>query len=449
MKVLCDRLLQLLVVVIPFNGIRPFLPLGELSSEGFFFASLMYLPCVSVYLLARGSISVRVAKELLFSQATYIVLIAVSLIVAFDEIAANFHGARTGVERYALSTATYVYYLVLSLTICIHACAIGLREFLKVISTGFVALAVFLCVVSTVELMSWYVGPVKNGLTAARELFASVPERPSFRLSGVSLEPSFNAFALLACIPWVILRQVETQSVGLRWLLVGLLIFAVLSGARTAYLGLGMMAAFGVILWRGLRGKRDAVAAVVAGVLACFLLGVLVPPLALSALDEHSSVSNVTRAYLSATAVEGGLSSVPGRGFGQTGFYVVQHVSPAINMSWELLDFYEGNRSSDLPPLFSWYARSLGEFGLIGYVLLSCSVALFVYRFISRALAQRIQMTRSEVAAVAAATLTLAQFLAIGFSIESIRVPQYWLAWILCAVCIALTKEIAARGPAS
>lgn len=445
MKALCARLFQLLVLMIPFNGIRPFLPLGELSSEGFFFASLLYLPCVSVYLLAKGSVSIRAAKELLFSQAVYVALIVVSLIFAFDEIATNYHGARTGVERYILSTATYAYYLILSLAICLHACATGLREFLQVASKGFVALATFLCFVSAVELASWYSDLIKGSLTAARDLFASVPQRPSFRLSGVSLEPSFNAFALLACLPWVLLRQVETRSSRLRWLLAGLFIFAVLSGARTAYLGLGMMAVFGAVLWHGLRGRKGAVEAAVVGVLLCFLMGVLVPPFALNNLDDYSSVSNVTRAYLSSAAVEAGLSSVFGRGFGQTGFYVVQHVSPAINMSWELMDFYEGNRSSDLPPLFSWYARSLGEFGLIGYVLLSCSIALFTYRFMGRALAQRNQMARGEAAAVAAATLTLAQFLAIGFSIESIRVPQYWLAWVLCAVCIVATKEVAAR----
>jgi hypothetical protein len=430
-------MVQLLILALPFNGLVPLLDVGELSSEGFFYASLVYAPIGVLFLLAGKKLPFGAVKELFRSQCVYILLIVISLGLCFSTIQQNSYGSRTGLERYFLSAATYLYYFALTVVLCMHAGVVGTQRFLRSVAKAFSFLGLFLVSFGVVEIVSWFAEPVKEVLTSFRSVFALLPERPSYRLSGVSLEPSFNAFALLACIPWALFLAQASGLKRYRVLAAALLAISVASGARTAYLGLALMG-FAYLLVRGV--LRRSLPKGVDGALfvaVCFLLGVALPPIALSMVDVDSSVSNITRSYLMSGSVRAGLADLQGQGFGQVGFYVVQHVSSAVRYSWELVDFYEGDRYGELPPLFSWYARTFGEFGAFGYALIAASFSLFAKRLFSLGhLAGGAARPMFYVSA-----LLLAQFLAIAFSIESVRVPQFWLAWLLAGLLTVQIKR--------
>lgn len=430
--------LYLLILALPFNGLKPLLSLGELSSEGFFYASLVYVLVATISLLASGRIPVTSAKSVLASQRGYLFLIIVSLGVSLSTIYQNKYGARAGPERYFLSLLTYVYYLMLTCLLAAHANAIGIKTFVRSLSKAFVGLGWLLVAICIIEVVSWFVEPLKQLLTSFRSLFSLLPERPPFRLSGVSLEPSFNAFALLACVPWAALAATTTGRVRDRLLVALLIALCVASGARTAYIGVVMMAAAYILASGHLkrllpRGGDGALL-----IILPFVLGIVLPPLVLFMIDGGSSVSDVTRSYLMTGAIKAGVADLRGQGFGQVAFHVVQHGSAAIDYSWELVEFYDGRRFGELPPLFSWYARTFGEFGVLGYVILGVSFAGTSKRVFIIGHHAKDPFLKQLFLIVA---LLIAQFLAIAFSIESVRVPQFWLAWLMVGLFIARSRE--------
>ena len=424
--------LYLMVVALPFNGLRPIANIGELSGDGFFYASLLYLAAAAA---SGGLPRFSNIAALLRTQSTYICLIAVSLPLCAATIFTNGYGHRSGIERYIVSTTVYLYYFFLASTILAQSRAIGILIFMRLLSRAFTVVAALLLAIGAWELLSWFIDPLRYALVGFRSLFSEHPLLAEGRLSGVSLEPSFNAFAILACIPFVI-YQAHRPS---RWrglyisLATALLGLSILSGARTAYVGL-VATMFSYIVWRGHLRKwlpNGIDGAII--VLGAFFVGIAVPYLIFFNIDPDQSTSNITRGYLTMAAITSGLVDVTGQGFGQVGFYVVNMAGSAVEYSWELMEFYQGGRYGELPPLFSWYARTFGEFGPLGYVLIAVSFSLPVARLFRRD--QQLVGDRRHVFLIAA--LTIAQFFALALSIESLRVPQFWFAWILIVLTLS------------
>lgn len=422
--------IYMLVLALPFNGIRPVLDLGELSSEGFFYGSIFYLLCTIPLLIARGARMLGPASVLLNIQSVYIAVILVFSAINIETVLGNAYGARAGTERLGLSLLTYGYYFVLSSTLIAHALHLGIERFLDITCRAFTLLGAGLVMICSLEAASWFAEPLHRFLTAMRARFALDAHLTLFRLSGVSHEPSFNAFALLACLPFAALRAAISRRRRF-WLLAGLLAaLAAISGARTAYLGLAAMAVALLLYW-GVR-RRALPPGLSGGLLVsgAFVLGLALPALGYVMIDPASPVSNVTRSYLTARAIEAGLVHLWGQGFGQAGFYVVTQTSALIQLSWELTDFYSGARHGVLPPLFSWYARSFGEFGVMGYCLIGAGFALVAARFFTRGAAAG----RSGRQLFFLGALFMGQMLAIALSIERLRIPQFWFAWIFAAL---------------
>jgi hypothetical protein len=423
--------IYILILALPFNGIRPILDIGELSSEGFFYGSLIYLALVLPVLVIRGRSPLSAVMALTRLQWVYIAAILAFSLLNLGTIVANEYGTRTGVERFAVSLLTYFYYLALSAVIVTHALDAGIERFLGVVSRAFVALGSGLALYCSLELASWFLEPLRPVLTGFRALFAINAERTPWRLSGVSLEPSFNAFALLATAPWALLRAGWTGKRRYGFLAAMLVVLSLVSGARTAYAGLAAMA-IALALHRGvlrrvLPGGLDGALFVA----AMFVIGLVLPLIGFSMIEAGSPASNVTRAYLSTAAISAGLDSFWGQGFGQVTFHVVRQASSLIGYSWELTDFYYGTRHGVLPPLYSWYARSFGEFGITGYVLVGLGFSLVARRLF--AIGHRTEGATAR-ALLFLGAMFLFQFLAMALSIESLRVPQFWFAWIFIAL---------------
>jgi hypothetical protein len=164
---------------------------------------------------------------------------------------------------------------------------------------------------------------------------------------------------------------------------------------------------------------------------AMFVIGLVLPLIGFSMIEAGSPASNVTRAYLSTAAISAGLDSFWGQVFGQVTFHVVRQASSLIGYSWELTEFYYGTRYGVLPPLYSWYARSFGEFGITGYVLVGLGFSLVARRLF--AIGHRTEGATAR-ALLFLGAMFLFQFLAMALSIESLRVPQFWFAWIFIAL---------------
>ncbi|MEQ9637524.1 MAG: hypothetical protein RLW68_15765 [Devosia marina] len=424
--------LYLLILSIPFNGIPAPLQIGELSRDGFFYASLPYFALQVLAWLQRPRLDIF--GPLLRSQGAYIVLIVLSLLINLPSILANSYGSRTGMERYVLSVMVFVYYFLLAVALYAHARNAGIERFLAWLTRAFTALAAGLAALGVTEVISWNITAIRPAWESMRRIVAADATSVIGRLDGVSLEPSFNAFALLACIPWLALDNAHIRARRLRQLLLVLLVLlCLLSGARTAYVGLAAMAA-GYLLWRGM--LRSALPRGWDGglmVVSAFALGTIVPVYAFTQIGPGESISNITRSFLMMGAIDAGWSQLWGHGFGQVGFYMVQNTSSAVQYSWELVDFFAGSRHGELPPIFSWYARTFGEFGVLGFIALGASFSLSVTSLFGRAGRSTDPLTQKL---FLVAALMASQFLAIAFSIETVRIAQYWVGWVLIALTV-------------
>ncbi|GEM_PF-3599511 len=430
--------LYLLILSIPFNGIPAPLQIGELSRDGFFYASLPYLALQVLAWLQRPRLDIF--GPLLRSQGVYIILIVLSLLINLPSILANSYGTRTGMERYVLSVMVFAYYFLLAVALYAHAQNAGVDRFLAWLTRAFTALATGLAALGVVEVISWTVTTIRPAWEAMRRIVAADATIAIGRLSGVSLEPSFNAFALLSCLPCLLVfRGKGTSSGRYKMLLVWIILaLCLISGSRTALAGLAAMAVAYLLtsLWaRSLFGGGLSGMLLVFG---AFALGIVIPILAYLQIGPNESISNITRSYLMMGAIQGGGEQVWGQGFGQAGFFVVQVASSAVQYSWELMDFFAGERYGDLPPIFSWYARSFGEFGLLGYVILGVSFATSSRKMYRLGATTTAPQTR---AIFLLAALTFSQFLGLAFSIESLRIPQYWLAWVMGALLATEAKN--------
>jgi hypothetical protein len=430
------RALALLVFSLPFNGIRPILNIGELSMEGMFYASLLYFVLVAPLVLRHFDF--RDLGVLLSTQKVYILLIAASFLVGVGFISANSYGDRHGLERYIFSAGTYGYYLAFFGLLAVQARKVGIPRFINWLTGPFVALGVFLAVLCTIEVVSWFAPDLSDALVALRSTFAVDSKLNPFRLSGISLEPSFNAFAMLLCVPWTVRKAMETGDRKYGLLAAWLLLLCVISGARTAYVGLAFMAVAYLLARGTLKRLLPAGLDGALLVVAAFVAGIAVPMIAFAHIGAASSVSNVSRSYLMNAATQAGFESPFGQGYGQVTFFVVQRMSAVIQYSWELIDFYRGSRYGVLPPLFSWYARTFGEFGLFGYAILGFGFALVAKRVFAIGHAATDGFTHQL---FIVSSLLLAQFIAIGFSIESVRVPQYWFAWLSVSLLLAYAQS--------
>ena len=225
-------------------------------------------------------------------------------------------------ERYVLSVMVFAYYFLLAVALYAHAQNAGVDRFLAWLTRAFTALATGLAALGVVEVISWTVTTIRPAWEAMRRIVAADATIAIGRLSGVSLEPSFNAFALLSCLPCLLVfRGKGTSSGRYKMLLVWIILaLCLISGSRTALAGLAAMAVAYLLtsLWaRSLFGGGLSGMLLVFG---AFALGIVIPILAYLQIGPNESISNITRSYLMMGAIQGGGNRSGGRGLAKQDF---------------------------------------------------------------------------------------------------------------------------------
>lgn len=234
------------------------------------------------------------------------------------------------------------------------------------------------------------------------------------------------------------------------------LLLVTLTQSRTALLVIAAQTL--LFVWFALRHRLDHLL-YVATVGSLVLLGLMVSPGPRDAIwtnttnviqygslegraagDADENLSNVTRL----AGIQAGMEMfrehpLVGIGFGQYGFNYPNHLRAEDFRSWEVRK-YVTDAEADWPPSFSLHVRLLAETGIIGYALW----LLLLVPPLVRSLQRSDPATLIGRANIAVA-MTLAGWMLLGLSIDSMR---FFGGWIALGVGLALpARSLPGEGP--
>ena len=348
----------------------------------------------------------------------------------------NSTSLRGGLGKFAVSYFAVIYYCYTFFCISILSGFMGIEKFLAFSSKSFLYTSIFMIFIAAVEITSWYVAEVRSLFIGFRSIFAEFPERTLFRISGVSLEPSFFSFAILTAIPWTIFYYKRYRSRLAMIVTILLVLICMVSGARTAYVGLAGLFS----MWMLSRLRSSALPYLAAAVPAsAMILGLIFPLAAYSMLSSFDSVSNITRTFLASRAVVIGIEHPFGVGFGQVPFFLAEKMNSYIKLSWELEAWHSGSRAGELMPIFSWYGRTIGEIGLFLYIFLSFILCRMVFVISMNSL--KFQNGSMGLAIFQMLFAYWGVFLASGISSDSYRVLLIWFTMLISAIYAGFWKK--------
>lgn len=414
------RFLSFMIYALPFNGIHPILNIGELSSDGFFYFSIPFFLVGAFHFLNRPYFP----RRYFWASMPLLCLIFASFMINAHSILGASHFQRSGLERFFSSLAVFCYFFVLFGFVAQLAIDAGRPAFLAHLSRYFKQLAIGLVAINAIEIVSWYNGPLRDLMTGVRSLLTRNTFFSEGRLFGFSYEPSFNAFVLIAAIPWLLWDFGQNRSLKNRLLIFAVIGISILSGARTAHIALlAMLFAHFTFLYT--KGLRLPIAIYFIGLV---FVAILSPIFVASNIDSQTSVSNVTRSYLITQSLLIVRDFPLGVGLGQAPFYILNMPSSDILYSWELISFFYGERIGEMPPLFSFYARSLAELGFLQFGLL---LLLFVL-FFSRNISSLYHM--NDRAGAFLLLHTVSQLFVVAASIDSYRLWHFWVVFVLLCI---------------
>lgn len=422
MMLLTRILYGLLIFSIPFNGLIEIIPVGEFSGDGFFYMSLPFNAMMTFMVITkRKNLPVSVARPVAMALLFFISVFLLFSVINITRIFENATPLRSGVSKFILSYGAFLYYAFTFVLISVMASIMGTQQFVSLTVQSCCLSAAFMVIVSLFEVLGWFNSVARGALIGFRNIFTSQPIRIPFRISGVSYEPSFFGISMLLMMPWVAEYAKQKRNLSARMLFIFLAFFCVISGSRTAVLGIAAFLIIQVLMkspWRSAFYITIGIPATSA------VLGLLIPIIAFEHVDSFSSVSNVTRSFLTSRAVMLGIDNPFGVGFGQVPFYLVQQMDSSIRNSWELESWYSGSRAGELSPVFTWYGRTIGEIGIVGYALCTAFISIKMF-----ALAKYGKMLTDE-------TLErmlfhvfsgyVAIFLAVGLSSDSYKFLPFW-----------------------
>lgn len=420
-------LYAVLIFSLPFNGLVQFLPAGELSGDGFFYASLPFNIVMMLVIAFNGmKLPGLIVRPMWHYFSFLLTIFLFATVINIGSVMTNSSGLRNGLSKFVLSYGVFLYYCMTFTFIGTLAAYLGREHFLRFTAWAFFISGIFLVSIAALEVAGWFNGAARSVLVGFRSLFASFPERVFFRISGVSYEPSFFAISMLVALPWTMLYARLNRS-RFAWFIAALLIFiASASGARTALVGL--IAYLLVMLIARMRNRLTPVIGAAVPAIA-MVLGPLVPLYAYTMVWSYDSISDVTRSFLASRAVLVGLEHPFGVGFGQVQFYFKDMMDTSVNLSWELEGYFLGDRIGELPPVFSWYGKTLGDIGLIAYALVAIAASIASYNLYI--LSRRFDHHSLEAVVFRMAIGFSGIFLGIGLSSDSYRFSPFWFMFLL------------------
>ena len=442
--------LALVFFCLPFNGINGPQVLRELSVE----ASIYPLFC---FLLATLSL---VATRLLSDLRVLLLLLAVPMMLllnymlAYDDISVAMLGEISGSAKFVNSTLVFLLYVYFAFAVFAFLRTVTLAQIAQFVRRVVHPLVVFLVIIWIIEVVSWYIDPLRELITPIKRFVSTGPYFAKGRLSGVSFEPSFNSIVMVGLLPALWFGALyRGNSIGerQRYALFGLLfiIFGTMSDSRTAYLI--MLAQLLLLVGLYLFGTRVARMVSLAVILPLAII--VAPPVFLYTLGGDLSgiagstnrISDITRL----TAVNAAIDMwtrhpYGGVGFGQYGFYYRSAVNYVSTLSWEVNAFLGEARADEFPPSYSLYWRILAETGIVGFTAFY-GVMWSFFVGLARAMGIR-RLTRDETNLILATAIGLAGALLIGVSFDSYRTPFIWIyAGMAAAVPTIIRREVRRR----
>lgn len=443
-------LLALIFFCLPFNGINGPPLLRELSVEASIYPMFGFLLATLGLVVSRLLSDMRVLLLLLAVP----MLLLVNYILAYDDISVAMLGDISGPAKFVNSILVFLLYVYFAFAVFAFLRTVTLQQIAQFVRRVVHPLVVFLVIIWIVEVVSWYVDPLRELITPIKRFVSTGPYFAKGRLSGVSFEPSFNSIVMVGLLPALWFGALyRGNSIGerQRYALFGLLfiIFGTMSDSRTAYLI--MLAQLVLLIGLYLFGSR--LARMISLIVILPVTIIIAPPLFLYVLGGDLSglagsanrISDITRL----TAVNAAIDMwtrhpYGGVGFGQYGFYYRSAVNYVSTLSWEVNAFLGEARADEFPPSYSLYWRVLAETGIIGFTAFYGVMWAF-FAGLARAAGIR-RLTRNESNLILATAIGLAGALLIGVSFDSYRTPFIWIyAGMAAAVPTIIRREVRRR----
>lgn len=441
--------LALIFFSIPFNGIPGPAALRELSVEAAIYPIFGFLVLTLPLVLAR----IMHDPRALLALAAVPALLLVNYLMAYDDISLARLGEISGTTKFVNSTLVFLLYVYFAFAIYAFARTATIEGIAGFVRRCIRPLTLFLLAVWIVEIVSWYVDPLRALITPIKHFVSTGPYFAKGRLSGVSYEPSFNAIVMIGLLPalWFgALYRGNSRRERLSYMLFGLLfvIFGTLSDSRTAYFIMlaQLLVLFALYLFGTRLGRWASVALLLP--LAC----IIAPPILLYLLGGDLSglarstdrISDITRLTAVNAAIDmWGQHPYGGIGFGQYGFYYRSSVNYISTLSWEVNSFLGEARADEFPPSYSLYWRILAETGILGFSAFYGTMWA-VFLGLARA-GSRKGRSRTEIDFILSIAVGLVGALLVGLSFDSYRMPFIWIFLGLAAATPEIIRREARR----
>lgn len=426
-------LVMVLGAAIPFNGIHPFLPIGELQRDAFFFASvpLTLLGWLAPPAQGRG-------VNVMWSPMLALMLVWMAIATILNQYTIQTLGAAgtSGISKAITGSAVVLYYFLFATALYRIVGNLGVRPFIKSFTAGLITALLLAMAVMVAEVLSWTRPELRDSVRQLRNLISDNYIFTNYRLFGVSYEPSFNAFFLLLSVPWVWYLAGGSQRAK-RWMYLLLVLCMgalVISGARTAQIGLLLVAGYVVGQWllRKFIGRSVADTVMAIGLVA-FPVAWLAAHFALEDLIiGERSVSNISRSASVQAAILMGLQNpFFGVGIGQFGIRFAEFMPQFAWSSWEVVEFVGGEREGFTVPSYNQFSLIFAEAGLPAFLIF----LLLIFSQLSRVQHFQRQGIRNghDVRILRAVELSIVLAVAVMLSIGSFRLPHLWLSLVLAA----------------
>ncbi|WP_165838793.1 O-antigen ligase family protein [Roseicella frigidaeris] len=438
-----QALIALSIVLVAFNDLVEFLPLGEIAHDAF----IVIFPILALRLmLSEGGLELPQPVARFTLAFTFVVLASIAL--NYGEISHAFFKGRSGMGR-ILTQSMILAFGVLVIIVYHRVARLGMTAAVVKGARGAILVMAFMGVL---EFASWYSVP---GLTDIHTALANVVHSDSGplyveRLRMTAFEVSWAGALLSFFLPFAVVRLPGEQSAS-RFYAPLALVLVILAQSRTAMLVVGFQ--FVIVFWAHARTRMDKVVYAVAalGVAVVLLAGntglyrstaTLLTnvieygtPKPLEA-DSDENTSNITRSV----GIRAALSMFKTRplfgvGFGQFGYHYTDYVRADDLRSWEVREYIDDGNIK-WPPSYSIHARLLSETGIAGYLVWLGFVGTLTWRAFRYARNQALDASLRDMHF--AVGMTLIGVLLLGLSIDSFR---FFGGWIAMGIGIGLPTQ--------